>query len=187
MIIILTYCMIWYSITYFFPPCENLYFDSDSICMWPCLWIIQWFALYELFANMFGPIVLIVIFSLSLLVRVIWMKSRMRQGNQWRRNLKMAIQLFSIISVYILFVAPDILLVILYRLIGPLPMFDVIDTYLYFISVFPMFINPFICVFSSNELRVRLFEILRCRTRRSHPVATITVETKLRTLPVVGQ
>ena len=158
----LVYFITIYSIYFFFPPCANTYYDSYTYdCMWPCLWRIQQYALYEIFAHQAIPIFLIAIFSFLLFIRVVWMKTRMRQGNNWRRNAKMAIQLFSIVSVYLTFILPYVIGLMIRWFLVRTDLTRSINFVLQYLSYFPVLLNPFICLLSSNELRARLIHFLK--------------------------
>ena len=185
--VIIVYCFIVYGITFLFPPCENIYWDSYIYaCVWPCLWLNQQWNMFELFFNSVLPVCLIVMFSLLLFIRVIWMKSQMRQGNHWRRNAKMAVQLFSIITMYLIFIMPyTIILLVLWFYIQT----DIVMSLNYvfqYLSYFPLLLNPFICVLSSNELRTRLVELFRQAPHHRGTIIPSTLISNTRNIPVVS-
>ncbi|CAF1444557.1 unnamed protein product [Adineta ricciae] len=94
------YLFLFYFCVYFFPPCENYSDPSSPVCMWPCL--------YDSYA----------LSIISLLVRVLWQRVRMRQTIHWKKHRKMAIQVLSISCVYLLLLLPYAIIYILRYCVG---------------------------------------------------------------------
>ena len=91
------YPLLYYIVFFFFYPCENYYDASVGSCVTPCfLWVSSIMALYEQVAHGFAPMLLIALFNLLLVIRVLRQNRRMGRELAWRKNRKMAIQLFSI-------------------------------------------------------------------------------------------
>ena len=173
----LLYGLIIYSYTFFFPPCDNQYFDSYDACMFPCLWLNPDFGFFELYGNESAPVIIIMVFSLLLLIRVIRMKMRMRQPNHWRRNLKMAIQLFVDVLVNLLFILLCGILLIIRYVTGWTPLSAYIFYVFEYIYYHGLMFIPFVCLFTSNELRSRFFRLLRLKTPQPNTVAPMFLGT----------
>lgn len=91
------YPIIYYIGFIFFYPCESYYDISGGYCVAACfLWISPIMALYEQIAHGFALIFLIFIFNVSLIVRVLRHKRKMKQQNIWTKNRKLALQLISV-------------------------------------------------------------------------------------------
>ncbi|CAF3897757.1 unnamed protein product, partial [Rotaria sordida] len=76
LILILLYCMIYYSIAHFFPPCENYFDDSTMQCCYLCFYDYYALFMWEMIAHEIIPSIIIVISSITLIVRVSWQKHR---------------------------------------------------------------------------------------------------------------
>ena len=91
------YPLLYYLVFFFLYPCENYYDVTVANCVTPCfLWVSSVMALYEQIAHGFVPMLLITLFNLLLIIRVLRQNYRMGRQVAWRKNRKMAIQLFSI-------------------------------------------------------------------------------------------
>ena len=162
-LLLLCYCLVYYSILFFFPPCRNLYSNFSAICVYPCLVMIHSFFVYDMIVHQILPVFFIIFFSILLLLRAIWRKARHRQAHQWRKHRRMTVQLLSISLLYLLFSSPYSITSALMlcglpvRLI--LPLYD----YSRFLIYFPVLFFPFVSTLSSNEIRTRLTRILRYR------------------------
>lgn len=161
LIVLLLYCMIYYTNVIIFPPCENISDPTSLQCIIMCIAFIEPLFFYEAFAHQIAPVFIIVIFSLLLLIRVICQKHQLRQPIQWRKYRKMTIQLLSFSSLYLVFSLP-LVIVFFFRIYGePSPMiadaFDVTNFMSYFTSLF----LPAVCSIAIPELRLKLRRIIR--------------------------
>ena len=145
--------------------------------MYPCLWNIPDFGFYELYGHAITPLVIIIVFSLLLLIRVIRMKIRMRQPNHWRRNLKMAVQLLVNVLLYLLFILPYVIILLLRYITGWTPLATYLFYVFEYISYHGIMFTPFVCLFTSNDLRSRFFSLLRLKTAQPNTVAPMVLET----------
>jgi sterol desaturase/sphingolipid hydroxylase (fatty acid hydroxylase superfamily) len=112
---------------------------------------------FDSIVNDIIPTFSIVIFSILLLVRVLWQKRRLRQRIQWRNYRKMAIQLLSIASLYFFIDFPPMILYAMYTSGVSLSYndFDYYGSSLYFTAHIIMLI-PLVTAFSLPELREKL-------------------------------
>ncbi len=104
LIILLIYCFIYYCVIAFYPFYESSNFQSPIIGVFvPCIYdngiLLQW----DLICHVIIPTLIIVIFSFGLLLRVLWQKSRLRRGIEWRKQRKIIIQSLSVSILYLVF------------------------------------------------------------------------------------
>ena len=67
---------------------------------------------WELFAHQGISTLIIVVFSVALIVRVVWQKRTMARSIHWRKYRKMTIQLLSVSMLYLLLNSPAVSIVI---------------------------------------------------------------------------
>ena len=129
-------------------------------------------ALFDTIAHYLLPICIIVIFSVSLLVRVLYQKYRSRGRIEWRNYRKMAVQLLSIAAIYFFFVLPFMCLNALYT-VGVT--FDVTPEYLFiatYVTNCGILLTPFVCAVSLPELRSKCRQVFRFgRGNDVHPAS----------------
>jgi uncharacterized membrane protein YidH (DUF202 family) len=177
-IFLLVYLFIFYFIIYFFPPCENYPDPSVAVCMFPCFYDNYILTMWDYIVEQFLPTLTIIVFSIGLLVRVIWRKVQMRRTIHWHKHRKMAVQLLSISFVYLLLLLPYAIVYIV-RFCGVTsPLSTDFSTYTVFISYFILLFFPFVCAFSLPELQTKMRNIfrLRAQARQIRP-AILTVRT----------
>ena len=98
------YPVIYYTYFILFYPCESYYDLSSLNCVAACfLWTSSIMPIYELIVNGFLPVCLVAIFSVTLLIRVLWQKKRMGREMVWKKNRKMTIQLLGISFTFLAF------------------------------------------------------------------------------------
>jgi hypothetical protein len=127
--------------------------------------------MWETIVHEIFPVVIIVVFSIALLVRVLWQRHRIRQPIQWRKYRKMAIQLLSISLLYFIFYLPYMLMNTMSLAGGQNGIFAAVFDCTIFLSYFVFFLFPFVCVLSVSELRTKMqkFFCLQRQTRRVGP------------------
>jgi hypothetical protein len=163
LIIIIIYWFIFYSYVYFYPSCENTYDDSQMICMTVCLFNNFAFRAFETFFNNIISNLIIVIFSVALLLRVLWRKYLVRRELNWRKHRKMTIQLLSISALYLLITSPWALMVFL-RICGlPSNVGAAFESYSLFVSYYMVILFPFVSLLSLSKLKSRMKKILQLK------------------------
>lgn len=164
MFVLLLYCLVYYSVMYFFPPCSNVYIYVRNTCAYPCIVMNYQFFVYDTVVQQILPVFVIVLFSMLLLVRVVWQKHRLRRPQQWRKHRKMTIQLLSISLLYLFFSFPYsiVSILMLYAGLSVDLIFSLYD-YSVFLIDFPVLFFPFICLLSFTDVRTRVMKIFRCR------------------------
>ena len=157
LIVLPTYTVLFYIVGSFFVRCaDTINYSLASGAPVPCLYAKPAAAKYDLIVNQIAPVLIIVVFSLALLVRVLWQRYHMRQPIQWRKHRKIIVQLLLISVVYLAFASPWSLVLLAYefglsRSVG-------VDylRYAAFFSYYTVFLFPFMCCLSLSELRVKL-------------------------------
>ena len=150
------YCLIYYICVDFFSPCTNAVYYTVVACGSFCIAWNYYYILWDTIAHQLVPGLIILIFSVALLIRVIWTKAHMNQPVQWRKYRKMSIQLLSISIVYLLCYFPYIfinsmfVLKILYNInIDILFIFS-------FLTYFMILLLPFVCLLTLPDLGKRI-------------------------------
>ena len=174
LIIILLYCSIYYSIMYLFPPQMNSFDYTEMFCVQEYLLNETNLVLYDTIVHQIIPVFLIILFSVLLLVRVIWWKTRLRQHNQWRRHRKMAIQLLSIAVLYFVFALPFSLYYVLVLLNVSNDVLDIWQSISSYFTYFPILFTPFVCLASSNQARRQLTKLFSYIPKKRRMVAPAT-------------
>ncbi|CAF1481781.1 unnamed protein product [Adineta steineri] len=153
MIFFTLYPIIFYLLVLLIPSCNDKYlFDyTEDIChYYPCYYYTKILNLYDILINGIVPCLLIGLFSIILLLRIIWEK-RVRLGRpiQWRKYRKMTIQLLLISLIFVLFNFP---LLIYYLMIicgnFSLNINPQIVRYFLFLESFTVLFLPFVILFS---------------------------------------
>ena len=153
--LLLLYCLVFYIVVDFFPPCEN-FFYSDMICVYFCLYDVYEFYMWQTIAHQIIPNFIIVVFSIALLARVIWQKFKLHQPIHWRKHRKMTVQLLSISLLYLVFSFPFILVTLLYLCGLPYRIYGSFIVYADFFSYFIVLLFPFVCALSLPELWTKI-------------------------------
>ncbi|CAF0839788.1 unnamed protein product [Adineta steineri] len=175
-LLILLYCFIFYFIFWFFPPCRNNFYNSDMLCLDPCITYNSTYSMYETFAHLILPALIIIVFSIALFVRVLVRKRRVHGTIEWRKHQKLAIQVLSISILYLVCLFPYALYCIMYVYKVRTKAFRDFEEYAEVLAYCMTLLLPFVCILSLPELRTKFIKILhlRCRTRRIG-IETITV------------
>ena len=161
--IIPAYWFIFYGIVFLYPSCENSLDLTASVCFSPCILENSLVHAFETLLNNLMPNLLIIVFSLTLLLRIIWQKHRVRQPMLWRKHRKMTIQLLSIAAVYLVVTFPWALVVFL-RICGwSSGLADSLQYFTAFNSYYIALLFPFVSLASLTSLRNRLKKLLWCK------------------------
>jgi len=159
LIVIILYWFIFYTYVYFYPPCKNIFNNSQMVCVTICLFKSFPFHAFETLFNNILPSLTIVIFSVALFVRIVRQKHRIQQHIHWRKYRKMTIQLLSISVLYLLITTPWAIITFL-RICRLSPDIGVIfESYAVFISYYIVLLFPFVALLSLPELRIKLKRI----------------------------
>ncbi|CAF3410009.1 unnamed protein product [Rotaria sp. Silwood1] len=173
-IILVLYCLIYYIIVIFFPPCENIFDTYSLICIKLC-----WYAsssllyTYDTIVHQILPILIIVGFSIGLLIRIRWQKHRIGQLLKWRKHWKMTLQLLFVSVIYLIFGLPLTIMSILYLGGVPLNVTAKFAEYALFFNYCTIILCPIASIISLPKLRNERKNMARSR-RQARAVAPIT-------------
>jgi hypothetical protein len=109
------------------------------------------------------PTLIIVVFSITLLLRVLWQKTRMHRTIQWRRQRKMLIQLLSISILYLFLNVPWAFILLLQFFGLESKIMDIFTPYAFFIGYYIIFLLPFVCCGSLPQIKMKLKKLLCCQ------------------------
>ncbi|CAF3987487.1 unnamed protein product [Adineta steineri] len=193
MIICLSYTPIFYFRYIFFPTaCTNTWDYTVIYCGGAC------YSYYDAVLGTFdwlfnyGLPTLIIIFANPLLFcRVLWQKINRQGPVQWSRQRRMIIQLSFIALLYLLFMAPQVIVGSMQTLWGVDFLYDVQADYLYYIVYFINQLLPFVIISSLPGTHRKLIQLmkhiklfLRCGTQ-VHPLVTnVGVTNRITTIAV---
>jgi hypothetical protein len=103
--------LIFYLVTLLILPCDVPFDYNRRLCgHYDCINLIPWVAMFDSIAHYMVPAFIIVIFSVTLFVRVVYHKYHILQRIEWKKYRKMALQLLSISLVYMVLEAPPMVL-----------------------------------------------------------------------------
>ncbi|CAF1363787.1 unnamed protein product [Adineta steineri] len=180
MIICLSYTPIFYFRYIFFPTaCTNTWDYTTIYCGGAC------YSYYDAVLGTFdwlfnyGLPTLIIIFANPLLFcRVLWQKINRQGPVQWSRQRRMIIQLSFIALLYLLFMAPQVIVGSMQTLWGVDFLYDVQADYLYYIVYFINQLLPFVIISSLPGTQKKLIKLMKyiklflsCKTQ-VHPLVT---------------
>ena len=178
LLLIAIYMLGFYIGVILYPPCENTFdFESFGCGFSPCYEEVSYLNLWDYSVNGILCTFIETVFSIGLLVRVLWQKRRAHQPVNWRKHRKMAMQLISISTLTLTVVFPQSLIVVIQHVGGPfLSNFGAgIDPYLFYLYTFVVLFIPFICLGSLPELWPKLYPFSRKRRLNVGPM-TLMVE-----------
>jgi hypothetical protein len=153
-IVILIYCLVYYSIITFGQFCKNsfVYYLAGNLII-PCVYSNRALSLWELVAHQAIPTLIIIIFSIALIGRVVRQKQKVNQTIRWRDHRTMTIQLLSISALYLVFNTPWMIILFAFQYGLPPNMAAVWTSYGIYFRTYVIFLYPFVCFGSSKELR----------------------------------
>ncbi|CAF1356344.1 unnamed protein product [Adineta steineri] len=132
--------------------------------------------MWELLAHQVIPTLIIVIFSITLIVRALQQKQRVNQRIQWRKYRKMTIQLLSISALYLAFNSPWVFILFASQYGLPPNITRIYTFYGLYFRNYVIFLFPFVCFGSLSELRDEFKKkFLWCR-RQHRVIAEMTME-----------
>ncbi|CAF3273272.1 unnamed protein product [Rotaria sp. Silwood2] len=175
LVLLVSYITLFHFAVIIFPPCENTYDYTQEICGHPlCFHNSKLIGTWDSVVNDIVPTLIIVIFSITLLMRVLRQNRRMHQVVQWRKHRKMAIQLLSISLLYFILYIPIMCIKLVEQCCIPHELSNRFEQYAQFFSYYVIFLLPFVCLVSLMESSWRFKNIFRCWYRSTelvHPTA----------------
>ena len=149
------------------PMCTNVWYFDAVFCGEPCYLTTSWSSV-DVFANVVCPISVILIGSLTLILRVIRQR-RTAAGTShvnWRKQRKMVLQLCAISSLYLSVWLPIATIQLVQLYADSTFLAAQLET-LYFIAYIGLLILPFVCITSIPQLFQRIRNIFRRHHRRA--------------------
>lgn len=168
-ILIIAYVMCFYLYAFIFYTCKVPYLFQQNYCNTACYTSNASIMLWSRVANYMVPSFLTVVFSVSLLIRVIYSKRRLQQTFIWRKHKKMTYQLLSISFLSIATVFPYSVARFLSYLGSNIVSKQVLELCT-FISIFEPLCFPFVYLASVSEI----WTMIRTKLRRK--TAPITLD-----------
>ncbi len=143
---IVLFMITFYAIAIFAPICENtFYYTYDECGELPCYESITFFTMFEQIVFSTISTFLIAIFNVLLLVRVIWQKYRIHRINDWKKQRKLAFQVISMSTIYLVLSLPATIIYIVQLSGAPEWGMKLIPVF-YFLGDFVVFVMPFVCL-----------------------------------------
>lgn len=170
------YAPILYFCLIFLIPCKRIYTIQSFHCGTLCFYSVvpNWFNLYDSFVNYIIPILLIVVFSFSLIIRYIRQKHVLKRSVSWRDCRKMVIQLVLISTIYFIFDLPYVFIFIIeksgYTNFGD----NIIILFIARLTLVPGFILPYGILLSLPDLNQK-FRALCFWKRQRQIITTINL------------
>jgi hypothetical protein len=161
------YPSIYYGALFFVIPCDRPFQYEEATCSYySCIsWKVQ-LGLWDNFFNFLLPVALIVIFSVALLLRVLYHRCRIHGRLEWRNHRKMAAQLLSISAVYFIFLLPPTVFNTAYTF---LPWQNVPDYYWSsnYAGYYTVILTPFVCAMSLPDFPSKFKQLFFCLKRHA--------------------
>jgi hypothetical protein len=129
----------------------------------PCIYDNVFFISWDLSCHQTIPTVIIVIFSIALLIRILYQKAHLRRKIQWRKQRKMTIQLLSITVLYQLFNFPWAFVQLCSKINVPVDGDGKGYSVAYFLPYYLVGFFPFVCCGTLPDLRKKLKKLLFCQ------------------------
>ena len=154
---IVIYMITWYTSLVFFYPCERIFDYAKPLCGSPCFTNYRVLSLIDLLMHTWIPIFLSMIFSIALVMRVVYTSRAIHQNHsRWHRYRRMIIQLWSISLLYIGCLCPYSITEMIDVTLGLPKQLLVIKTfYLFYLYWFLTLLLPFTCLSALSEVTHR--------------------------------
>ncbi|CAF0955743.1 unnamed protein product [Adineta steineri] len=165
-VILTIYCLLYYAIVFFVPPCENTFDNITTISLYPCEFYNATFGTYEILVDGIIPCFTIVISSVALLFRAVWQRYHMHRQIQWRQYRKMTLQVIIMSTIYMIFPFPYMIINFLYLCGMPPDIGAEFLSHAIFFPYYTLFLFPIVSVGALSELREKLKSIIRFHRQR---------------------
>lgn len=155
----------------FIYSCELYYEPDGGWCAYPCYLDDAFLYRFDWFLNIVAWTFLILFANILLILRAIFSMRRVRiqNGNLWKRQRKLTLQMLAITSVYLIVFLPTTTVTMLRAYLLPDLYIDVPGIYnIFHMIYFLLPVQPFLCVFALPELMLflkRTSRRIRFRTR----------------------
>ncbi|CAF1476510.1 unnamed protein product [Adineta steineri] len=160
-VFLILYGLIFYIIIYFFSTSEKLIIESEMICFYPYLWPTELILIWDGIIHQIVTVLIIIIFSIALLVRVVWQKYRIHRAVHWRKHRKMTIQLLSTSFLFLICYLPYTTVYVVDLCGISISNIQVLLNYSVFLTYLTILLFPFVCALSLSEIRTKLMKIFK--------------------------
>jgi hypothetical protein len=164
-------CFIWISTFNFVvivisPDCINKWNFNDYICGLPCIFTTNSvvYSMISYIVNVVFPLSVITVANIALIIRVIYEKISHHQTVHWRRQRKMASQLWLISSLYLACWLPLTISHLILVTVSPSFLLKQIETTFFLVYFVPLLL-PIVCLNTFPELIDKFRQIIRRRMR----------------------
>ena len=174
------YLIGFYTGAIIFPPCKNIFYYNYLSCgSYPCYQDVTWLNAWDYILNGVLCNILEALFSVSLLVRIIWRKYYSTRIFRWKKYRKMTIQLLSISALSLSINFPQSLIILVRQIGSNMENFAAnVEPYFFYFSGYIILFIPFVSLASLPEVWPKIF-VTRLQRRRIGPA---TVESGGRSL-----
>ena len=175
LIFISIYLIVFYTGAIIIPPCKNVfYFNSLACGLYPCYQDVSWINTWDYSINGVLCNILEALFSVSLLMRVLWRRYYSLRRFQWKKYRKMTIQLLSISTLSLCINLPQSLIILVRQIQPEMSDFGInVEPYFFYFTGYIILLLPFVCLGCLPELWSKLYFFSQRRQRMIGPV-TIT-------------
>ncbi|CAF4066630.1 unnamed protein product [Adineta steineri] len=172
------YAPLLYIYLIFFYPCDEDFDSTVDLCGGMCFYatIPNWFLVYDSFVDYTIPILLIVVFSITLLLRFIRQKQRLQQAVTWRQCRKMTIQLTLVSATYLMFDLPYVIIFLVQTCGYPDFGSNVIMPYIGDLTFVPAIVLPYATLMALPGLKPKLHNLFFWK-RHQRQIVPLTTRT----------
>jgi len=147
LVLLISYIILFHTFAILIPPCKNVFDYTEEICGRPlCYHNSKIIGTWDNIVNDIIPTIIVVMFSVSLLGRVIIKGRQIGRALQWRKHRKMAIQLLSVSGLYFFLYIPNMFIDLIHLCCVHENYSPDYERYVEFFSYYVIFILPFVCL-----------------------------------------
>ena len=154
-IVLIIYCLVWYSVTILFPSCSKMDIESklndDDVNS--CIFHDPIAKYFDSFFHQMLPLSVITIFSIALFLRIHWQKVQLNESINREKQHQLIFQILSISILYFVFYLPWIFVLICIQFHSLKDIGLITMPYAYFFSYYFIFLLPFVCWTSLPEFQ----------------------------------
>ncbi|CAF1501526.1 unnamed protein product [Adineta steineri] len=161
----IAFCVMWGPLFFLFvvvitPFCTNVWIFSLPLCGFPCYGGEKILHKFDFIFNILFPILIIMLANITLIIRVLYQKMSRQRVINWRRHLKMMLQLWIVSSLYMGFWLPLVITLFIEMTTQPLFMINQLETMQFAPYFVPLFL-PMVCLTTQPELIRKIKNFIR--------------------------
>ena len=183
MILLIVYLVCFRIGIIFFPPCENSFdFNRIECGASLCYFEIGWLVIWDKLIHSVLPTFIITIFNVALMYRIVAQKKRLHQPIQWKKQIRISMQLIPISAIY-LFLNLPMMIIYIIQIIGRTrstssygtELYKFFSGYIVNLSIPIVFCINSLCAEKHQNLRISpTASLLPSRNPRERNIRTIT-------------